>query len=139
MLSISWSLIYWSLILILFAVSDAAAAVSDTDVHSHKATVAFIYADFVEAAGAAAPFWHDWGFQKAMKITSRAFNVVWYNIADTQRERQLLKMLSSKHRPDIVWSKGCWNGHAHQFMMRARASGSITPQTPTIIFPACSR
>ena len=131
--------ISWSLICLFFAVPFAAAAGLDADIHSHKVAVAFVYADFVEAAGAAAPFWHDWGFQKAMKITSKAFDVTWYNIADVQRERLLMKRLSSKHRPDIVWSKGCWNGHAHQFMLRARASGSITPQTPTIIFPACSR
>ena len=124
------------LICLLF-VSCAADVASD--MHSQKPTVAFIYADFVEAAGAAAPFWHDWGFQKAMKIASRAFDIAWYNIADAQRQQVLAKRLGSSRRPDVVWSKGCWNGHSHQFMMQARASGLITSQTPTVIFPACSR
>jgi hypothetical protein len=104
-----------------------------------RVSVAFVYADFVEAVGAAAPFWHDWGFQKAMKFLSRAFEVTWYNIADAQREQLLMKRLSGKRRPDIVWSKGCWNGHAHQFIMQARAAGLISAETPTVIFPACSR
>jgi hypothetical protein len=124
---------------IVFVACFAAAAADAEESLSPKVSVAFIYADFVEAAGAAAPFWHDWGFQKAMKLLSRAFDVTWFNIADAQRERVLMKRLSGKNRPDVVWSKGCWNGHAHQFMMQVRAAGLITPQTPTIIFPACSR
>jgi hypothetical protein len=121
-------------------VSCFVAAASDAEASlSPKVSVAFIYADFVEAAGAAAPFWHDWGFQMAMKLLSRAFDVTWFNVADAQREQVLIKRLRGKRRPDVVWSKGCWNGHAHQFMMQVRAAGLITPQTPTIIFPACSR
>jgi len=102
-------------------------------------SIAFVYADFVEAAGAAAPFWHDWGFQKAMTLLSRAFDVTWFNVADAGRLQMLQGRLGSERRPDVVWSKGCWNGHAHQFMLQARAAGLITPRTPTVIFPACSR
>lgn len=124
---------------VIIAASLAAAAADAGRPTSSKVSVAFIYADFVEAAGAAAPFWHDWGFQSAMALLSRAFEVTWFNVADAQRERLLIKRLSGQRRPDVVWSKGCWNGHAHQFMMKARATGVITPQMPTIIFPACSR
>ena len=58
-----------------------------------RVSVAFVYADFVEAVGAAAPFWHDWGFPKAMKFLSRAFEVTWYNVADAQQAQLLRKRL----------------------------------------------
>ena len=128
-----------SLIFIIFTSSVVAAAAAAEPPSSSQISVAFIYADFVEAAGAAAPFWHDWGFQKAMSLVARAFEVTWFNVADSERVRELQERLSGKRRPDVVWSKGCWNGHAHQFMLQARAAGLITPQTPTVIFPACSR
>ena len=136
----SWGHLYLLYLTCFVLAASCASAAADAESHSSpKVSVAFVYADFVEVAGAAAPFWHDWGFQKAMKLLSRAFDVTWFNIADEQRERLLMKRLSGKRRPDVVWSKGCWNGHAHAFIMKARAAGFITPETPTVIFPACSR
>jgi hypothetical protein len=129
-------------VLLVFLVSAApchAAATQDDQPSRNKVSVAFIYADFVEAAGGAAPFWHDWGFQKAVKLLKRAFEVQWFNVADARRERLLVENLRGNQRPDVVWSKGCWNGHSHQFVMQARAAGIITDRTPTVIFPACSR